>query len=152
MDADSPSGTNYEKVFWLKTRENGGRLFVTEAAMSLNRVYERLEAFAAPRGTAATQAAPLEGMPYITRLRAIVKPDAMDRDVILSPYDTDHDVESRMDLFSSAAAPSPVQAAAPLAPLALGAAGMGLRRRRRPSARRAGSVLCCLALAAVAMA
>lgn len=151
-DADSPSGTNYEKVFWLKTRDNGGRLFVTEAAMSFSRVLAGLEALSTLGRPAATQAAPLEGMPYITRLRAIVKPDAMDRDVVLIPYDTDHDVESRMNLLSSAAAPSPVQAAAPLAPLAIGAAGMGLRRRRGPSARRAGTVLCGLALAAVAMA
>ena len=74
----SPSGTNYEELFHAATKKNKGHLFVTEYAVpmgeyQLNGITKHIRCVQA-------------GMPnHLTRLRAIMAPAAMDRDVELAP-------------------------------------------------------------------
>ena len=70
----SPSGTNYEDRFRSETHRVGGRLFVTEFATRVRHLplLERI-----------TGRDPLKDGPHLTRLRAILTPQAMDRDVTI---------------------------------------------------------------------
>ncbi len=76
----SPSGTNYEELVTALTEKNQGRLFVTELAGRADDFTGRIGNVLDRRLT--------ESMGVgrtITRLRAIMTPKAMDRDVMLIP-------------------------------------------------------------------
>jgi len=76
----SPSGTNYEDRFRSETHRAGGRLFVTEFAADMDTVGYR------PLLERITGRDPLkvERMPsHLTRMRAVMTPQSMDRDVEL---------------------------------------------------------------------
>jgi hypothetical protein len=75
--AESPSGTTYEEWFRQHTREAHGRLFVTEFAGPVPGLSRLMQASGHAR-------IPYWGY-YLTRLRAVVEPADMDRDVELWP-------------------------------------------------------------------
>ena len=85
-DKRSPSGTNYEQLFAQLTERKGGHVFVTEFAHDLDTVGLR------PLLKAITgkDPSPKESkVVYLSRLRAIIAPAAMDRDVARVPAKTD---------------------------------------------------------------
>ncbi len=96
LDKSSPSGTNYERLFQEAIRGEGGHAFVTEFAMDTDTEGLR------PLLQAITGEDPLKLWPseknvvFLSRLRTVVAPAAMDRDVILIPtgsasvYNTHH--------------------------------------------------------------
>jgi hypothetical protein len=85
VESGTPSGTNYERLFRELTRQEEGHLFVTEFAHSLDtegvgfrpllRELIGEDRFGQPERTAF----------FLTRLRAVIRRDAMDRDVIIVP-------------------------------------------------------------------
>ncbi|HDZ20069.1 hypothetical protein LCGC14_0095980 [marine sediment metagenome] len=75
----TPSGTNYEDIFREETGRNDGRLFVAEYVGDYGR-----QIFQNVPGLDDGDALP----PVLTRLRALVTPAAMDRDVELVPTDS----------------------------------------------------------------
>lgn len=75
--ADTPSGTNYEELIREATSEHDGHLFVTE--------YAYYSATIADLGNPFDEGPDSEGLPHTTRLRAVMTPEAMDRDVRLVP-------------------------------------------------------------------
>ena len=77
---DTPSGTNYEALFRRQTASHDGHLFITEYVGS-----HRDAELHGPGGLDSSGAAL---PPVLTRLRAIMSPAAMDRDVELQPTDT----------------------------------------------------------------
>ena len=83
-DAHAPSGTNYEQLLRSATVRSSGQLFVTEYARARNYTRHFLEG---PGGLQAKlndkAGAGVSGGSYVTRLRAIMTPMAMDRDVAL---------------------------------------------------------------------
>jgi hypothetical protein len=90
-DHRSPSGTTYEKLFDdLARRER--HVFVTEYA---NRPHAM-----PPKLAAATRAFdPVMAQPgYLTRLRTIIRPDDMDRDILLGPARSTGQVNNHIQL------------------------------------------------------
>ena len=85
-DAEASSGTNYEQLLRTATVRSGGQLFVTEYAHRgdytprPNDPYEDKTFRSVLKGKSG---AGVSGWSYITRLRAIMTPTAMDRDVAL---------------------------------------------------------------------
>ena len=81
-DAEAPSGTNYEQLLRSATVRSGGRLFVTEYAHTQSQYFlegpDGLRTMLKGKGSSG-----VSGGSYITRLRAIITPTAMDRDVAL---------------------------------------------------------------------
>jgi len=83
IESGTPSGTNYEKLFQKLTHQEGNHLFVPEFAHDLDNVRDR------PLLQELTGEDPLSfghdemGAFYLTRLRAVIPREAMDRDVIL---------------------------------------------------------------------
>ena len=83
-DARSPSGTNYEKLFSGATELADGRLFVAEFVDRNYRVHwpdafnGEIEGPSAPKLSQS-----LQDRHTLTRLRAVMRPEAMDRDVVL---------------------------------------------------------------------
>jgi hypothetical protein len=83
LESGTPSGTNYERLFQELTCQEEGHLFVPEFANNLNTVGYR------PLLEELTGEDPLQKWPedmgafYLTRLRAVIPREAMDRDVIL---------------------------------------------------------------------
>ena len=98
QDKASRSGTNYEELVRRTTDEEGGHLFVTEFAADLDTVGYR------PLLKRLTGIDPLSvadvPTPYLTRLRAVMAPKAMDRDVVLA-VSAKQDVENRINLGAS---------------------------------------------------
>ncbi|MBS3734876.1 MAG: DUF2330 domain-containing protein [Phycisphaerae bacterium] len=143
---DSPSGTNYEKLITTATTEHGGHVFVTEYAQPVARAYGLTDELAG-LGTAGRQ-----HDRYLTRLRAVMTPKAMDRDVTLVPVSGWGDVSNSFMLPDNGATTA-AAVLVPLAPLGLAACfaltGVGLLRR---GGWRRGIGVGCLALAAVASA
>ena len=84
-EPSSPSGTNYERLVTLQTVKNKGHLFISEYSFD-TKAGERRELldFLVSAGVAQADS-PLT---YLTRLRAIMTPESMDRDVILRQLDT----------------------------------------------------------------
>ena len=146
-DAATPSGTNYERLFEDLCRSRRWRVFVTEASM-LVRVFGEV----ANRGLLDGVKDPdlaraLGSQQTLTRLRAVMTPQAMDRDVDLLPAPSWGRVSNTFEV-SAAAAPRPALATAwPLAAFAVLSAGVGLTGRSG-WARRAGGVCVILSCAA----
>jgi hypothetical protein len=146
----SPSGTNYEELLREDTKKLGGHLFVTEYAGPLSGVRGLLDGNAGPgRVIGPAYDASTDEARWITRMRAVVAPEAMDRDVVLSVSAGDRSVPNRMQVQGASAAPPALALAAPLAPLVLAGVGVGLRRRPGPQRRTAAPILAlaCLAFA-----
>jgi hypothetical protein len=78
LKAGTPSGTNYEELFEAMTTANQGRVFVTEYAA---RIWLPLPGLDSADGASGEEPTYF----YLTRLRAVMKPEAMDRDVVLVP-------------------------------------------------------------------
>ena len=82
-NAETPSGTNYEQLLRTATVRSGGRLFVTEYAHKQSQYFlegpDGLRTMLKGKGSSGVW-----GGSYITRLRAIMTPTAMDRDVALA--------------------------------------------------------------------
>jgi hypothetical protein len=86
LDEQSPSGTNYEELFARLTERRGGHVFFTEFASglddeSLRPLLQKLHGKTDLHDSRIV---------YLTRLRALVKPAAMDRDVTLVPAEGGH--------------------------------------------------------------
>src|SRR5262249_12139635 len=85
LDNTSASGTNYERLLQETIQREGGHAFVTEFAYDLDTVGFR------PLLQALTGEDPLRQghgdmtLFYLTRLRTVIPPEAMDREVILVP-------------------------------------------------------------------
>jgi len=132
-DHKSPSGTNYEAVFADLTHRNQGHFLVTEFAADLLTApgqtdvseldLERLnKIFGAPLAPV-EKVPPLSGLcgilenasplartakvTYLTRLRAIMRPGAMDRDIALKPLERSWTVRS---VYNFASGYIPVEA------------------------------------------
>ena len=88
LDSSMPSGTNYEALFREAVQ---GHAFVTEFAWELRDPKQPDNVLSTALRTAMGDRA--ESM-YLTRLRTIVTPDRMDRDVILVPADSTTDVQN----------------------------------------------------------
>ncbi|HUT89506.1 MAG TPA: DUF2330 domain-containing protein [Thermoguttaceae bacterium] len=84
LDDKTPSGTNYEKLVRQMTHRDGGHVFVTEFADDIDAVAFRplLKAITA-KDPDVERFSPQPLALHLTRLRAIVGPEAMDRDVTL---------------------------------------------------------------------
>jgi hypothetical protein len=130
QDSEGPSGTNYEKLLRDAAGGCGKHLFVTELAE------RRLLSADAPGAGGAVRAvldgallAALGSSPHVTRLRAVVQPEAMDRDVMLVPTDW-AEVSNVVDLGAVRFAPARAGVAVPLAPLGGLGVGVALRLRR----------------------
>jgi hypothetical protein len=80
LDEESPSGTNYEKLFHQITRRNGGHVFITEFADNTYVLGHHVEVIT--RSYVDDSSKEARGV-YVTRLRAVISPEAMDRDVTL---------------------------------------------------------------------
>jgi hypothetical protein len=81
LDKSSPSGTNYEKLLQEAIPEEGGHAFVTECALEM----VDTEGFR-PLLRATQGEGPLKPwLAFLTRLRTVVTPAKMNRDVILVP-------------------------------------------------------------------
>ena len=80
--AGSPSGTNYEDRFRSETHRVGGRLFVTEFSENIDTVGFRP---LLQRITGRDPLAVARMASHLTRLRAVMTPQAMDRDVPIQP-------------------------------------------------------------------
>ena len=99
-NAETPSGTNYEQLLRSATVRSGGRLFVTEYAHRgdyMPRPHDPYEDKGLRGLLKGKRGAGVSGWSYITRLRAIMTPTAMDRDValvgVLNWSEVDNDVQ-----------------------------------------------------------
>jgi len=136
LDDETPSGTNYEKLVRHTTQRNEGHVFVTEFAHEMDNVGLRplLKAITAPDPD-------VEGVSqyhqvvYLTRLRAIIAAEAMDRDVILVPDQGDA-VWNHYYLHADAAGRNTAGAAVAVLILAGPWLGLCLLRRSQRRARR----------------
>jgi hypothetical protein len=143
-DSSSHSGTNYEKLFREETRRLGGHLFITECA-------DRGEAVtwdALPKDPERT----VQRQFFVTRLRAVMSPKAMDRDVELRSLGTTSPLFREHPLRS---ADSRASLGAPLGLLAVVGAGLtaarcllSARRRWLKGAGLAALILAMLAISA----
>lgn len=79
----TPSGTNYEAYFQLRTAQRGGHLFVSEFARDLNNLSDVGFLIELTRQDPRQEPAEERSASYLTRLRAVISRDAMDRDVTL---------------------------------------------------------------------
>jgi len=148
-DPASASGTNYERLLGGLCEARRGRVFVTELART-GRVFGHEDDSRQINGV--LDAALLKALgsdQTLTRLRAIMTPRAMDRDVALLPAATWEPVSNTFDLSAADGPPGAIALALPLLPLA--AAGVGLRLLDGRGRRRAAA-LACLAAACVAAA
>lgn len=131
----SPSWTNYEALFREKTAAAQGHLFITEYARYAGTRSGRRADFIRWIG----DRPPTEPEPFLTRLRAIIPRDAMDRDVALLPVqwpDVNGEYELKDESQSRESFAMPVIALAGLC------AGIPLGRRR--GWRRVAGVGCCV--------
>jgi len=145
-EADSPSMTNYEKLFRTAASEQHGHLFVTEFAGDLDNVGQR------PLLKTLTRRDPLKeemSATYLTRLRAVMTPRAMDRDVVLVQMAEAGDVRNVIYLSRRQAAASYSHTVAAAGGLAILCMGTFFLRRR--TALRAAGVFC-IALACTVFA
>ncbi len=89
-DPRSPSGTNYEALLAGLTEKHGGRLFMTEYSLNLKydrdarRLFDQVAFHRVVDEDAPTRC--------LTRLRAVMKPEAMTRDVVLGTLHTSRPV------------------------------------------------------------
>ena len=86
-NAEAPSGTNYEQLLRTASTRSGGRLFVTEYAHEgdfMPRPQDPYEDKGFRAVLKGKTGAGVSGWSYITRMRAIITPTAMDRDVMLA--------------------------------------------------------------------
>lgn len=94
----TPSGTNYESYFQRLTQQQGGHLFVCEFARDLNSVAAR-DPHSEWTGDDPRKDLPdAMGTTYLTRLRAVVPRNAMDRDVTLVPRERYQPIEPLHEL------------------------------------------------------
>lgn len=138
LDDETPSGTNYEKLVRETTQRNGGQVFVTEFANNTDTVGFRplLEAITGEDPMSyVDHFSPEPQMVYLTRLRAIVAAEAMDRDVVLVP-DQGGDVWNSYNLHSDAAGRNTAGAAVTVLILAGPWLGLCLLRRSQRRSRR----------------
>ena len=101
LDSTSPSGTTYESIFRQRTTENGGHLLVTEFAHDLDNIGQRWLLAVLWGLDSEDYVLKRRGNPsycYLTRLRAIVNKDSLDRDVVLVPASVGGSVFSRYDI------------------------------------------------------
>lgn len=121
QDKASRSGTNYEERIRRTTDEEGGHLFVTEFAADLDTGGYR------PLLKRLTGIDPLSvadvPTPYLTRLRAVMAPKAMDRDVVLA-------VSARQDSVANHIGIASRETSATLKSALLGLAGAALLAAR----------------------
>ena len=162
-DPSASSGTNYERLFQELTDLADGRAFVTEYAQEVDLSFPSPAGAGTAQPGAGGQPAAGEALrsalhanlaarlkqPYLTRLRAVMSREAMDRDVELIPSQSGP-VANRYDLGSAAA---PVgRGGGVLAAFAVVALGTVLRRDPRRALRAAGAACLLLGCALLAMA
>lgn len=116
--AQGRSGTNYESLFRSATAEQRGRLIVTEYAerlsvQELKRILTWKACDEVRRGW--------DQQVVLTRLRALMTPGVMDRDVLLVPVIHDESISPIIDLSRAKASAGPMTAMAGLPLLAIGA-------------------------------
>lgn len=149
-DAEAASGTNYEKLFQAAAEAEAGRLFVTEYCQGLAHFRNRSDSRDLVSGwldRGLAQAMPAGAT--LTRLRAIMTPKAMDRDVTLVPVAWG-EVENIHHLARAGEARPP--AVAFIVPVAaLGALCLGVCLTKMTGWPRAGGIAC-IVLGAAAMA
>jgi len=146
----APSGTNYERLFGGLCEARRGRVFVTELAKSKRFFGYEGDSYQINSVVEPALLKALGPEQTLTRLRAVMTPAAMDRDVALLPSPQWPPVENS---FHQSAVDRPggsaIALAFPLIPLALLCVGLGLAAR--PGWWRAASILCittaCLGLA-----
>jgi len=133
------SGTNYAELFAARTRQADGRLFVTEFADDLSNWSLREGAvLGKDHGLDMELIGRLGDRPTLTRLRAIMGPEVMDRDAALAPASGFERVHNRMNVSSVSDWPA---LAAPLAAVGLLWTGARLTRRKSSWRRPAGAAL-----------
>lgn len=146
-DPRAASGTNYECLVRSRTDACQGRLFVTEFARYLD---HGVDPWLVRHIQSGSPLEFLDSVPYITRLRAVVTREAMDRDASLIPSVTWPDVENETYLSQApSASAARASVAMPLAVILLMWIGARLRRRG-PRWRTFGSI--CIVLSALACA
>jgi len=127
-DDTSPSGTTYEALFAAETARQKHHLFVTEFARDIDNVAMR---DILDKLVGRDRAVPS----YLTRLRAIMPPGAMDRDVELAAMGRwAPDVTNRLDIYPQSTSQASVTGVvAPLLwmPTLLWTGAALIRRRRR---------------------
>ncbi len=87
--SNTRSGTTYEHMFTTATHTRDGRIFITESADSvgMGRRFYDAQKFSEALDKV-TAALPTEAEPrYLTRLRTVMPPKTMDRDVLLVPVE-----------------------------------------------------------------
>jgi hypothetical protein len=159
----SPSGTDYEDVFREKAKASG-HLFVTEFAQSWEifgqrgadrRIDDVIDA-------ALLDNLNLSGRQTVTRLRAFVPAEGMDRDVELAPtnakgYDGHHnvwpykEVSNEIEIAGAAASPASPHRASTAGLGVIAALGIAFMLGGRGRLAR-GAKLACLAIACIALA
>lgn len=146
MDPNSPSRTNYEKLFRQAAEQRQGNLFMTEFAFGIDAPF-----FEPATKDLIGREAPGQQRPYLTRLRAIMPPKAMRHDVSLVPMADWPNVSNQYQMQVERGT---AKAGVPTA-LAAGALGMlctGLWPRRRTKAGKIGvSALAAVGWAILAM-
>ena len=154
----SPSGTNYEALLRRRARRLAGRLLVTEFAHPWQLfgtsavVGRRFDDVLEPNLLAS-----IGPGQTLTRLRACVRREQMDQDILLSPAPGAREVDNRIEFTppapASAATTRPARASSPILGLAalsaFAAGGLGCRPTRAAQALRALLVALGLALLAV---
>jgi hypothetical protein len=95
-DHRAPSGTTNEKMFDDLTRRER-HVFVTEYANQPHAMPPKLAVATRAIGPAISQHG------YLTRLRAIIRPEDMDRDILLEPAKSTGHVSSRIQLSDAGA-------------------------------------------------
>ncbi len=124
-------GTSYAELFAVRTRQADGRLFVTEFAGEFPEWALRdngsLAFLPGDQGLDAGLIGRLGERPVLTRLRAVMGPEAMDRDVVLAPSTSDDRVENRFNVSAVGDGPG---AGGPPAAVAMLCTGMLLMRGR----------------------
>ena len=101
----APSGTNYEDLFKAATDKAKGRLFVTELSEAWTDVARPLAESEVLKQRTLVDA--LGKKCVVTRLRAIMSPEAMDRDVQLQPTPNLPEVSNQFELHVQAEAEGP---------------------------------------------
>ena len=150
VEVGSPSGTNYEKLFERVCAIEQGHAFVTELATSLPLQELDGESYQINHVLDPDLVKALQPGQTLTRLRAVMTPTAMDRDVALLPVPSLERVDNVYRVYAAAGRASSATALAfPLVPLTMLCAAVGLMDR--PGWARAAAALCliagCLAVA-----
>jgi hypothetical protein len=135
MDANSPSGTNYESLFTQQIDDLGGLALITEYAMP-NVAF--LKNYAWPQAPAGLW----DQATFLTRMRTVITPDRMTQDFEFGDAATDAEVSPNYDVSTGKTSGSKVVPAVPVGGLLLfGWFCNAVRRSRRRHRLRSGGTV-----------